>query len=75
MKRDGDTATIEVYASRGMTLPALDDSQREETLWGMLELEFRNCGEMELRWEADRPGFDDGEATLQRLTFNEGLEC
>lgn len=72
---DGDTARIEVFSSRGMALPSLDDDQREQKRWGTLELRFNNCHSLDMRWTTDRPNFSDGETELQRLTFNEGLEC
>lgn len=63
------------HQSSGMALPFLDDSLRDTQRWGALDLEFKNCRSLTLRWQADRPGFADGSADLQRLTFNDGLHC
>lgn len=71
----GNTATIDVYASRGMTLPTLDDAARQEDRWGTLELRFRDCSELQLRWQTNQPGFGNGAATMTRLTTIEDLAC
>lgn len=71
----GGEAQLTAWESEGMRLPGLDDAEREVREWGTLELDFRGCRELELRWRTDRPGFADGRAELQRLTINAGLEC
>lgn len=71
----GGEAQLTAWESEGMRLPGLDDAEREVREWGTLELDFRGCRALELRWRTDRPGFGDGRAELQRLTINTGLEC
>lgn len=72
---DGNSARVEVFSSRGMRLPSLDEEQRVEERWGTLELEFEDCQTSKLRWQSDQPGFSDGSANLQRLTSIDGLGC
>lgn len=71
----GGKAWFPVYWTRGMSLPDLDPAERITSTRGTLVLDFQSCHELRLRWIIREPGFDDGEALLQRLTFNEGLEC
>lgn len=72
---NGGSVRMPVHQSSGMRMPSLDDSRRDTQRWGTLFLDFEDCRTLTLDWQSGQPGFADGSADLQRLTFNEGLDC
>lgn len=53
---------------------ALDPSRINATLWGTMELEFRDCNTLTLRYTGPA-AFGSGERTMTRLTALDQLDC
>lgn len=73
---DGYAALLEVGIYEGDEFPpAYDPRETVRRDWGDMVLTFTGCERAHVMWDSTRPGFQDGELNLQRLTSIAGAGC
>jgi hypothetical protein len=68
----------QAWLGRGMRFGSFDPDDHELIPWGTVSLEFADCNNADLRWQASGPagaGFVDGSMPVTRLTALAGLHC
>ena len=71
----GQSAELDAVILTGGQFPTVATTTGVPQPWGTLELEFIDCNNAIMTWDADRAGFADGTLALQRLSAQQDAEC
>lgn len=72
---EGDRIHGPALAPRGMRFGSFDPAELQLPAWGEVSLEFADCDDATLRWNANSSAFGSGETPMRRLTAISGLDC
>ncbi|WP_223788905.1 S8 family serine peptidase [Marinicella meishanensis] len=73
---NGDTATVPVSLFSGPDFPPQFDSADVDSVpWGTLQLDFSVLNTLSVSWQADLPGYQNGQVTAAKLTQLKGRGC
>ncbi len=73
---NGTSATIPVSVFSGADFPPqFDPNDVMGQQWGVLELDFSVLNSLGVSWQADLPGYSDGQVTAAKLTELKGRSC
>lgn len=71
----GNRLSTPLTLQRGMRFGSFERDDLSISQWGDMEIEFRNCAEFKMSWQANGNSALDGETTLTRLTQVRGKDC
>lgn len=72
---EGERLVGEALAPMGMRFGSFDPSELELPVWGQVSLEFLDCNQAVLRYDAVAPGYGQGEIALTRLLPSKDPHC